>query len=70
MNMNAKEKVISVRSQFQWRNSGINDEAFHEVFQVQHISKVRMEAYMKKTISFSTPKRRHVFNSQERKIFT
>ena len=51
-------------------NSGIDGEAFHEVFQVQHISKVRMEEHMKDTISLSTPRRRQVFNPQERKILT
>ena len=62
MKMNETVEVLCIRSQFQWRNSRINDEAFHDVFQVQHISKVRMEAHMKNTISLSTPTRRQVFN--------
>ena len=70
MKMNAKAKVLSVGSQFQWRNSRINDEAFHEVFQAQHISKVRMEAHMKNTISLWTLKRIQYFYLRERKILT
>ena len=70
MKMNAKEEVLSIRIQMQWRNSRINDESFHEVFQVQHISKVRMEAHIKNTISLSTPRRRGVFNSREKRILT
>jgi hypothetical protein len=68
--MNEKVEFLSVKSQFQWRNSRIDDKAFHEVFQVQHISRVRLEAHMKNTISLTTPRRRHVFNSRERKNLT
>lgn len=68
--MNAKVEVLSVKYQFPRRNSRINDESFHEGFQVQNISKVRMETHMKNTISLSIPIRRHIFNPRERKILT
>ena len=54
--MNAKAEVLSIRYQFQWRNSRIDDEGFQEVPQIQHLSKVTMEAYMNNTISLLTPK--------------
>ena len=41
-----------------WKNSRISDKDFCEVFQAQHISKVRIEIYLKNTISLSTPWRR------------
>ena len=56
--MNEKEEVLSIRYQFQWRNSRINDESFHEVFRVQHISKVR-------TPSHSTKKKTRFQSSRE-----
>ena len=38
------------------KNSRISDQAFCEVFQVQHNSKVRIEVYMRNTISLTTPR--------------
>ena len=61
MNMNAKVESLSIIYQFQWRNSRIDDKSFHEVSQIQHLSKFRMEAHMKNTISLSTPTEKTFF---------
>ena len=63
MFMNAKARVLFVNYQFQWRNSRVDDEAFHEVSQIQHLSKLRMEAYMNNTISLLTPEEKICFQS-------
>jgi hypothetical protein len=53
------EKKIKEKAQVLFKkNSRISDKAFHEVFQAQHISNVRIELYMKNIISLSTPRRR------------
>ena len=39
--MDAKEEVLSMWSQFQWRNSRINSEACHEISKVEHIFKIQ-----------------------------
>ena len=63
MKMNDKVEVLSVRYQFQWINSRINDEAFHVVFQVQNIPKVKMEEHMKNIISLLKPEEKTHFQS-------
>lgn len=65
--MKIKEKayVLFGRSQSQWKNSRISDKALFELFQAQHISKVRIEVYMKNTISLSTPRRRQASREED-----
>ena len=61
--MDAKVEVLYVIYQSQWRNSRIDDEGFHEVSQIQNLSKVKMEAYMNNTISLSIPEEKTCFQS-------
>ena len=65
ININAKVQVLFERFQSQCKNSRISDQAFREVFQAQHISKVRIEVYMKNVISLSTPRRRQASGEED-----
>ena len=59
--MGAKVEVL--RSQFQLRNSRINDEDFHEMFQVRHIFKDKMETNLENNILLLTPEEKTCFLS-------
>ena len=60
---NEKAEVLSIRYKFQWRNSRIDDEGFHDVFSIQHLSKVSMEAFMNNTISLLKLEEKTCFQS-------
>jgi hypothetical protein len=68
--MDAKAEILSVCSQFQWRNSRINSEVCHGMFQVQYIFKIQDgNSYGAQLITLNTKMNTSFQSSREGKFW-